>query len=574
MKIVAVFLLLISFPSIAQEQSTYLLFVQDNDTFPDCSTQFAVNGWYSLGNSLVPEVEIPGATLVDPLAIIKDSVLYSFANPITMAAFGSFEVPDNYYVPRTWRESDSILQLLDSNSRYYWHDPIYLSEHNFVPEPQEFTVQQRQEERQKQLNEERKKMLEEQEKKGQIVHASPTIIDGVYIEETLYIQKIPYYTAHPEIKDSVDLAHNSVRKELETLVDSLLQPFYFSTHEVTNKEYREFVAYVRDSIAIHIVYKEVEDKLAATLLNVSKKGLKSLDLNERDANLKKYGWKTPLDNFYDNPEFAPYLTELYYPQPQRYYTRKQFDVHKFNYCQNESTTLNIYPDTLGFNKIEPYSVHHMTDMYFWHPFFDNFPVVNVSYDQMMAFCHWKERQINKKMTLDSLWINVSLPSIRQYEFALKQSLPDALKHQAHDYSNSHYATFERSNTSYNYFLRSVSGTKKYPKTEKKAPWTPFDYDFAAWMETNSATNKQFPFLNGNVSEMVKDEVISEEMAYYGLISEKNPEEMHYVLGANYFTDVKVLGDDQFNAVFYKTLQEKTTGNCTTGFRLVYSVRKR
>lgn len=192
----------------------------------------------------------------------------------------------------------------------------------------------------------------------------------------------------------------------------------------------------------------------------------------------------------------------------------------------------------------------------------------------MAFCHWKERQINKEMNVEDKWISVSPPSIRQYEFALKQSLPDPLKHQAHDYSNDHYATFEREKSSFNYFLRAVDGIKKFPKTEKKEPQTQFDYSYSSWSTMNSIANKQFAFLNGNDSEMVQDPVISQDLNYYGIDSDGHPAELHYSLGANYVTDVNVLGDDHFNAVFYKTLQEKGKSNCTTGFRLIYSVHQK
>lgn len=64
-------------------------------------------------------------------------------------------------------------------------------------------------------------------------------------------RKISDFTQeHPEYLDSIEEFKNNYRKEhYQTYIDSLLQPFYFSQTEITNNQYREFIHYLRDSIA-------------------------------------------------------------------------------------------------------------------------------------------------------------------------------------------------------------------------------------------------------------------------------------------------------------------------------------
>ena len=57
--------------------------------------------------------------------------------------------------------------------------------------------------------------------------------------------------------------------------------------------------------------------------------------------------------------------------------------------------VNVYPDTLCWVSDFTYSYNEpMTNMYFWHPTFDNYPVVGVSWRQARAFCFWRTQLYN------------------------------------------------------------------------------------------------------------------------------------------------------------------------------------
>ena len=52
--------------------------------------------------------------------------------------------------------------------------------------------------------------------------------------------------------------------------------------------------------------------------------------------------------------------------------------------------VNVYPDTLCWIADFTYSFNEpWTEMYFWHPGFDQYPVVGVSWKQATAFCIWR-----------------------------------------------------------------------------------------------------------------------------------------------------------------------------------------
>ena len=70
----------------------------------------------------------------------------------------------------------------------------------------------------------------------------------------------------------ISLNQNALLLELDTNFrikkkNELLQPFYFSKYEVTNKEYREFVNWVRDSIAREILFEEFDSTYKKEIFN-------------------------------------------------------------------------------------------------------------------------------------------------------------------------------------------------------------------------------------------------------------------------------------------------------------------
>ena len=194
-----------------------------------------------------------------------------------------------------------------------------------------------------------------------------------------------------------------------------VQAFYIDQTEISNNEYRQFVYYVRDSIAKRI--------------------LGDADVGEHIIEEDEFGEEIdpPTLNWGERIEWygeeeREELADMFLPEHERFYRRKEIDTRKlmFEYYwidlksasrkagkDNDLSYTNtlghnnairghldrsqfiikeiipVYPDTLAWMHDFTYSFNDpMTEMYFWHPAFDDYPVVGITWQQARAFNVW------------------------------------------------------------------------------------------------------------------------------------------------------------------------------------------
>ncbi len=205
-----------------------------------------------------------------------------------------------------------------------------------------------------------------------------------------------------------------------------IQGFFMDETEISNNEYRQFVEFVRDSIAHKI--------LGGDYL-----------IDDNAVN-----WREQID--WEDEEIQDQLSSLYTPENQRILGRKEINTKMLNYvyywvdfktaAKEENRTsgsnphnldfdrstvimsenVNVYPDTLCWVHDFTYSYNEpMTRNYFWHPAFDNYPVVGVDWKQATAFSKWRTRFWNDYRTELGDVINdeFRLPYESEWEYAAR-----------------------------------------------------------------------------------------------------------------------------------------------------------
>lgn len=218
--------------------------------------------------------------------------------------------------------------------------------------------------------------------------------------------------------------------------------FWMDQTEITNNKYRQFVYWVRDSI---LRTKLGEEGIEGyEFFQVDEEG------NQIEPNI--LNWEEKIDMKDEN--ILAVVETMYYPPQERFNNRKEFDTRLLNYSyywvdyqqaakakynfkdqkyEGKVTNLegvesdvvdrssfilnnivNVYPDTLCWIRDFTYSYNDpMATLYFWHPSYDNYPVVGVTWVQARAFSVWRTDFMNSYLRQQGL------PGVHDYRLPLE-----------------------------------------------------------------------------------------------------------------------------------------------------------
>ncbi len=258
-----------------------------------------------------------------------------------------------------------------------------------------------------------------------------------------------------------------------------VDPFYIDDTEIRNNEYRQFVFWVKDSLLRELIGEVLEDEFRIITDEYGN------DLEE-DLYGRTYrlNWDERLDisKLSENEDVRQAVENLYYAKEDRFFGRKEINVHKLNYryfwidlqqaAKRQNTyqnnfnediadlseepgqyngtvidqqgneiaiegrrsfilrdVVNVYPDTLCWIRDFTYSYNEpMATMYFWHPSYDQYPVVGVTWKQAQAFCVWRTELLNSSLVASGDYFvqNYRLPFETEWEFAARGGLANSM----------------------------------------------------------------------------------------------------------------------------------------------------
>lgn len=200
-----------------------------------------------------------------------------------------------------------------------------------------------------------------------------------------------------------------------------VQGFFMDDTEITNNEYRQFVNWVRDSLAHRKLEHVVEESE-----------------NDQQPPQNIIDWEQEID-WEGDAEGDGVLEDMYYQGNERFAGRKELDVTKLVFefqwydwqrAAHDRTSnrtshihrekIKVYPDTLSWVRDYAYSYNEpMTRNYFWHPAFDDYPVVGVNWKMAKAFCYWRTKLWNMYGETAEISEDFRLPTEHEWEYAAR-----------------------------------------------------------------------------------------------------------------------------------------------------------
>ena len=240
-----------------------------------------------------------------------------------------------------------------------------------------------------------------------------------------------------------------------------VSPFFMDQYEVTNWEYRKFVNWVRDSIAMQLIIENDPDSKFAKkdpttdeVLGIEWKNRQFLEkevYSKRKSDEEIADVLAPL--FYDEGRGDLNTNMLHYRYSWKNTDQMRYrkgvsndqkvrvdsywveideesgaatgnvlsETYEYKLTDPKSRVTNciiaIYPDTLVWVRDFPNSRTDLEHNYFSNPSFANYPVVGVTWEQAHAYCDWRTKmEENKNGKRISPY---RLPTEAEWEFAAR-----------------------------------------------------------------------------------------------------------------------------------------------------------
>ena len=240
--------------------------------------------------------------------------------------------------------------------------------------------------------------------------------------------------------------------------------FWMDETEITNDKYKQFVNYVRDSVALRALVMAGREEFRLKSKNQT---------DDATPETARLNWRMKIIWNTKDEEIRKVLESLYYQNDNAIGSKKQLDPtklqyryqwvnsdqaalpkNKFNvntgayakdaqvrvdtsYIENgvvinktitrklvsrkdliSTKIINVYPDTIMWLRDFQFSYNDpKMRMYFSHPGFSRYPVVGVTWEQAQAFCQWRTQYFNSTHFVEGQ--DYRLPTEAEWEYAAR-----------------------------------------------------------------------------------------------------------------------------------------------------------
>ena len=262
----------------------------------------------------------------------------------------------------------------------------------------------------------------------------------------------------------VPFAHSATTKTVS------IDPFWMDDTEITNSEYKQFVYWVRDSLAKRLLVDAGFEEYKAEI-DVDRMMALDPEYDHDDPETCMLNWEEDVKWSNADEVYQEALSDLFLSYEERFYKQKEIDSRKLfyeyewvdlkqaakrqnRYNFNEDFTggeykgtvidengeevpikdrssfimrgrINVYPDTLVWMQDYTYSYNEpLARMYFWHTAYNDYPVVGVNWHQANAFAIWRTQIMrNYQASLgEPAFQDYRLPSEAEWEYAARGGL--------------------------------------------------------------------------------------------------------------------------------------------------------
>ena len=257
-------------------------------------------------------------------------------------------------------------------------------------------------------------------------------------------------------------SQSAVFSQDDNNIMATVHAFWMDETEITNNEYRQFVNWVRDSIAYRYLIEEMGED--------SEYALQSEYEVDEDV-MPRINWKSKIpweDRFVPDDPTAEALSPMFYAEGRGalrttmlHYdyswmnidevkkNANRFDITTGTYPEGATvrvdtfwvengailsktierplrepkdavtnTIISVYPDTMVWSRDFQFSYNDpLLHGYFWMPGYAEYPVVGVTWEQANAFCHWRTSFLKD---VGGLMTNAyRLPTEAEWEYAAR-----------------------------------------------------------------------------------------------------------------------------------------------------------